>query len=479
MKEDLIVALSNLTGIRESKLKQLEANILYDIINKPNIIEPTNLQLEKLNILSELIINLGITRDFKHKNQINFNSSDEAGKYFKHLIGNKKDKEVFLLALFDNNDNLIKIKKISEGTIYSAAIYPRDVVKEVLATKCKSVMFCHNHPSGVTNPSNGDIDMTKNFINILEPLKVNVKDHLIVGNDVFSFQKENLLNFTDVSRMKVAEDIITFNSNNYYENHLNKYLESLSNLTGISRQKINNYIENKIYEENNPDIYNQIALEIIEDPQKSASKLGLSGAERKKLDNLKQLIDNIKELKRENKTIIKTPDEMHSYYLNCLEENKMEYDHLYITLFDNKSRIIGLEKLTYKEENDLVYNSKDILIKSLAYEAKSICICMSSKDKDNFFITNRLRKNVLSDIAQNTINMLTQLDVELLDVVYISSGECQSLKEEGYLPYTNFGQPEYRKMRILENVENYNAVDEEKIAEYEQEEEDDEWDLEL
>lgn len=170
---------------------------------------------------------------------------------------------------------------------------------------------------------------------------------------------------------------------------------------------------------------------------------------------------------------------MRSYYLNCLEENKMEYDNLYITLFDNKSRIIGLEKLTYKEGNDLVYNSKDILIKSLAYEAKSICICMPSKDKDNFNITNRLRKNVLSDIAQNTINMLTQLDVELLDVVYISNGEYQSLKEEGYLPYTSFGQPEYRKMRILENVINYTAIDGNEIAEYEQEEEDDEWDLEL
>ncbi|CAK7073644.1 JAB domain-containing protein [Tissierella sp.] len=471
MEEKLIKALSSLTGIRESKLKELEANVLYDIIDKPNIVEPTNNQLEKLNLLSELIINLGITKEFKYKNQINFKSSDEAGKYFKHLIGSKKDKEVFLLAMFDRNDSLMKIKKISEGAINSAIIYPRDIVKEVLSTKCKSVMFCHNHPSGITNPSDEDISMTKNLINILEPLKVYVRDHLIVGNDVFSFLKNNKLNVTEISKMKVADDEIIYDSNNYYENHLEKYLEALTSLTGISKHKINDYLENEINKKNNPSIN---ALQIIEDPQKSASKLGLSSSERKKLENLKQLIDNMKELKTENTISIKEPNEMRSYYLNCLEENRMEDDNLYITLFDNKLRVIGFEKLTYREGNDLVYNSKDILIKSLAYEANSISIGISSKYKDDF--SNRLRINILSDIAQNTINMLTQLDIKLLDVIHISDGEYLSLKDEGYLPYTNFGQPEYRKMKILEDVKEYHEEDE---IEMSQDEQEDEWEFEL
>lgn len=475
MKEKLIKALSTLTGIRESKLKQLESNALHDIINKPNIIEPTEKQLEKLNILGELIINLGITKDFKYKKQINFNNPSEAGKYFKHLIGNKKDKEVFLMAMFDKYNNLIKLKKVGEGTINSATIYPRDIVKEVLSTKCKSVMFCHNHPSGITTPSDQDINLTKNYINILEPLKINVKDHIIVGNNVFSFLEHNLLDHTEIPEMRVADDENIYNlENKYYKIHLDKYLEALSNLTGISKGKINQYIEKELDRENDPNIYNHIALKLIEEPEKSASKLGLSNSQRKKLEELKQFTDNIKDLKRQNNVAIDSPYGMYCYYSTYKKENEVKEDNLYIMLFNSKLNVIGFEKLSYMEGNDIVYNPKDILLKSLSYEANGVSLIFQSENR-GLNLTNKIM-DTLEDISQNTTNMLTQLSIRLIDCIYVYDDQYRSLARDGYLPYTNLGQPDYKKTKILENIKE-DLVDKEPNAnEYE---EDEEWEFEL
>lgn len=65
MEENLIKALSSLTGIRESKLRKLDKNTLYNIMDKPSMIEITKNELEQFNVLGELVLNLAMDKDFE------------------------------------------------------------------------------------------------------------------------------------------------------------------------------------------------------------------------------------------------------------------------------------------------------------------------------------------------------------------------------------------------------------------------------
>lgn len=476
MEEELIKALSCLTGIRESKLKQLESNALYDIIDKPNIVEPTGNQLEKLYLLNELVINFGITKDFRDRKQINFNSSYEAGKYFKHLIGNKKDKEVFLLAMFDKNDNLIKIKKISEGTINSAPVYPRDIVKEVLSTKCKSVMFCHNHPSGITTPSDDDISITDKYVNILEPLKIKVKDHIIVGNNIFSFLENNLLEDNAIKKVRVAEkDINDYVSREYYEAHLNKYLSALSGLTGIRKVRFYTFIESEKGKIDSTLLHHR-ALEILENPSLIGSKLGLSNSERRSLEHLNKLFNSLNSYVKKDIAPVHEPGHINAYVRTYLDKKELDENNLYIMLFNNKNRVIGFEKLSYYEGNDLIYSPKDILQKSLSYEANSISIIMTSKKGD----INSKNKNIdeLINVSKNAVNMLLPIQIKVIDSMYLNEDKYISMLEKGIHPYTNVGQPEYKKTKIFEYSIEKGIIEENEL--YKDEfEDDEEWEIDF
>ena len=68
------------------------------------------------------------------------------------------------------------------GSIDSASVYPRQVVKRALAHNATTVIFCHNHPSGITEPSQADRTLTKRLIEALDLIEVRVLDHFIVGD---------------------------------------------------------------------------------------------------------------------------------------------------------------------------------------------------------------------------------------------------------------------------------------------------------
>ena len=67
------------------------------------------------------------------------------------------------------------------GTIDGAAVYPREVLKRCLAANAAAVIFAHNHPSGVAEPSDADISITKKLTDALALIDVRVLDHMIIG----------------------------------------------------------------------------------------------------------------------------------------------------------------------------------------------------------------------------------------------------------------------------------------------------------
>jgi len=99
-----------------------------------------------------------------------------------HLSG--LEHEVFAGLFLDNRHRVLDYQALSTGTIDSAAVYPREVVKRCLATNAAAVIFAHNHPSGVAEPSDTDVRLTRKLTDALALIDVRVLDHLIIGHGV-------------------------------------------------------------------------------------------------------------------------------------------------------------------------------------------------------------------------------------------------------------------------------------------------------
>lgn len=91
------------------------------------------------------------------------------------------EEEHFSLILLDTKHRVIGFKNLFQGTIDSASVFPRVIVKTALAYNAAAVILAHNHPSGNTEPSDADISLTKRLKESLALIDVRVLDHIIVG----------------------------------------------------------------------------------------------------------------------------------------------------------------------------------------------------------------------------------------------------------------------------------------------------------
>lgn len=102
--------------------------------------------------------------------------------------------EVFACLFLDSQHQVICFEEMFSGTINSANVYPREVVKKVLEKKATAVIFAHNHPSGLVKPSTADKKITRRLQDALNLIDVRVLDHLIIGdNETFSFAEAGLI----------------------------------------------------------------------------------------------------------------------------------------------------------------------------------------------------------------------------------------------------------------------------------------------
>jgi len=102
--------------------------------------------------------------------------------------------EVFACVYLDNQHRILEYKELFYGTIDGASVYPREVVKQTLAANAAAVIFAHNHPSGIAEPSLSDKQITERLVKALNLVDVRVLDHMIVGDStVVSFAERGLL----------------------------------------------------------------------------------------------------------------------------------------------------------------------------------------------------------------------------------------------------------------------------------------------
>ncbi len=120
-------------------------------------------------------------------------SSKEVFDYLYHSLRDAR-REKFKVLFMDAKNRIIEEKTISEGTVDSSAVYPREVIKSALKFDASSLIFVHNHPSGDPTPSESDRDITKELVFAVQVMQVKVLDHIIIGNNCFfSFADEGLI----------------------------------------------------------------------------------------------------------------------------------------------------------------------------------------------------------------------------------------------------------------------------------------------
>jgi DNA repair protein RadC len=104
-----------------------------------------------------------------------------------------KKKEYFLAILLDTRNQLIKVAEISIGSLEASIVHPREVFKEAISASAASVIFAHNHPSGVPEASEDDINLTKRLAKAGEIVGIEVLDHIIIGDkNYLSLKREEL-----------------------------------------------------------------------------------------------------------------------------------------------------------------------------------------------------------------------------------------------------------------------------------------------
>jgi DNA repair protein RadC len=104
------------------------------------------------------------------------------------------DRESFYAIHTNVRNQPIGIEEVSRGTLYSTEVHPREVFKSAILDNAAAVIFAHNHPSGLADPSREDIELTARLKDAGDILGIKVLDHVIVaGNNCVSFRDRGML----------------------------------------------------------------------------------------------------------------------------------------------------------------------------------------------------------------------------------------------------------------------------------------------
>jgi DNA repair protein RadC len=124
---------------------------------------------------------------------VNLNSPQSVRDYLKLTLKNLPH-EVFVGVFLDARNRVIEVEELFRGTLMQTSVFPREIVKRALHFNAAAVIFAHNHPSGVAEPSGADQTLTEALKRALGLIDVRVLDHFIIaGGSAMSFAERGLL----------------------------------------------------------------------------------------------------------------------------------------------------------------------------------------------------------------------------------------------------------------------------------------------
>ena len=113
-------------------------------------------------------------------------NSQEVYNVMKPLFTENDDVETVFCIFLNAKNRILAIEKIFSGTITSSVIYPRELIKQVIALKSTAIVLSHNHPSGFVEPSIEDKAITVRIAIALASIDVALHDHIIIGDGFHS-----------------------------------------------------------------------------------------------------------------------------------------------------------------------------------------------------------------------------------------------------------------------------------------------------
>lgn len=119
-------------------------------------------------------------------------SSKEVKEYLLHSMRGLK-KEILTAIFLDSSHAIIETEVVAEGTVNVNTIYPRELIKRALELNATALIIAHNHPSGSLQPSPQDLHLTKSLYLLCSMMQITLLDHIIIGDDSFSFADNGLM----------------------------------------------------------------------------------------------------------------------------------------------------------------------------------------------------------------------------------------------------------------------------------------------
>lgn len=124
---------------------------------------------------------------------VSLSSPDAVKHYLKLQLGRQRQESFYVLFL-DVKNRLIACNELFRGTLTHTSVYPREVVKSALGHNAAAVLLAHNHPSGLAEPSEADLLLTRTLVQALALVDIRVLDHFVVaGAQVHSFAQHGQL----------------------------------------------------------------------------------------------------------------------------------------------------------------------------------------------------------------------------------------------------------------------------------------------
>ena len=155
-----------------------------------------NLNLEKLLSIhglglakaSQILSSIELSRRYLIKQNKKITSAKDVYEELKEY--HNKKQEYFLALYLDGANHLIQTKIITIGILNQSLVHPREVFSYAIEKRCASIIVAHNHPSGILEASNEDINVTKRLKESGKILGIELLDHLIITNDGYLSLKE-------------------------------------------------------------------------------------------------------------------------------------------------------------------------------------------------------------------------------------------------------------------------------------------------
>jgi DNA repair protein RadC len=163
------------------------AALLSDSLASYHVEKPANQRL----LAARELIKRSLAEGFRNGDAL---TSPQAVRDYLRIALMGRSYEVFMVLFLDAQHRLIEAEEMFRGTLTQTSVYPREVVKRSLYFNAAAVLFAHNHPSGIAQPSQADELLTRSLRDALSLIEVRVLDHFVIGgNAVMSFAERGLL----------------------------------------------------------------------------------------------------------------------------------------------------------------------------------------------------------------------------------------------------------------------------------------------